>query len=70
MLKNITKYAVKIDNPYNCLYVIQKALYIARSGRFGPVWVEVPLDVQSFNIKNTNKLKRFKNPKLKKYKNM
>ena len=65
MLKSITKYAVKIENPLDCLYIIQKALYIARSGRFGPVWVEIPLDIQSYEIKNLNLLRKFKNNKTK-----
>ena len=60
ILKNITKYSVTIKNPNNCLYEIQKALHICKSGRPGPVWVEVPLDVQSAIIKNPKKLKKFK----------
>lgn len=65
MLKSITKYAVKIENPLDCLYVIQKALYEAKSGRYGPVWVEIPLDIQSYEIKNLNLLRKFKNTKKK-----
>ena len=63
ILKNITKYCVTIRDPYKSLYEIQKALYLCRSGRPGPVWVEVPLDVQSYKIKNIKKLKGF-TPKL------
>jgi len=59
ILKNLTKYCVTIRNPYKCLYEIQKAIYLCRSGRPGPVWVEVPLDVQSYKITNTSKLKSF-----------
>jgi acetolactate synthase-1/2/3 large subunit len=59
ILKNLTKYCVTIRNPYKCLYEIQKAIYLCRSGRPGPVWIEVPLDVQSYKITNTSKLKSF-----------
>lgn len=65
MLDKITKYAVKINDPSKCLYLIQKAIYIAQSGRKGPVWVEIPLDIQSAQIKNPSKLKKFKIPKKK-----
>ncbi len=60
ILKNITKYSVTIKNPDNCLYEIQKALHICKNDRPGPVWVEVPLDVQSTIIRNPDKLKRYK----------
>jgi acetolactate synthase-1/2/3 large subunit len=63
ILKNITKYCVTIRDPYRSLYEIQKALYLCHSGRPGPVWIEVPLDVQSYKIKNIKKLKNF-TPKL------
>jgi acetolactate synthase-1/2/3 large subunit len=63
ILKNITKYCATIRDPYRSLYEIQKALYLCRSGRPGPVWIEVPLDVQSYKIKNIKKLKSF-SPKL------
>ena len=69
ILKDITKYAVKISKPEMCLYEIEKALYLAKSGRPGPVWVEVPLDIQAAKIKNVKSLKRFK-PKIKKEKNL
>ena len=64
ILKNITKYFVTITNPLNCLYEIQKALHICKEGRHGPVWVEVPLDMQSFEIKNRKQLKTYKPKKI------
>ena len=63
IVRNITKYSVTIRRPQDCLYEIQKALHLCKHGRPGPVWVEIPLDVQSFKIKNPNKLKRYK-PKI------
>lgn len=68
VVKNITKYSVTIRNPYDCLYEIQKALYLCKSGRPGPVWVEVPLDIQAFKIKNIKNLKKFKIKEKKKIK--
>ena len=44
------------------MYEIQKAIYLCKSGRPGPVWIEIPLDVQAHKIKNIEKLKRFKKP--------
>ena len=57
MLKKITKYSVKIDDPSKCLYLTQKAIFEATRGRKGPVWIEIPLDIQSVKIKYPNKLK-------------
>jgi acetolactate synthase-1/2/3 large subunit len=59
ILKNITKYCSTIRNPYDCLFEIQKALYLCREGRPGPVWIEIPLDVQSYKIRDPGKLKKF-----------
>lgn len=67
LLKNITKYSVKLTNPNLCLFEIQKAIHIAKSGRPGPVWIEIPMDIQSTKIKNFNSLKKFK-PKIDKEK--
>lgn len=46
----ITKYAVMIDDPKMIKYHLQKAVYIARSGRPGPVWIDIPLDFQWASI--------------------
>ena len=67
LLKNITKYSVKLTDPKLCLYEIQKAIYIAESGRPGPTWVEIPMDVQAAEIKNIKSLKQYK-PKIQKNK--
>ena len=69
LLKNITKYSVKITDPKLCLYEIQKAIYIAKSGRPGPTWVEIPMDVQAAEIKNIRSLKQYK-PKIQKNKSI
>lgn len=49
-VKNMTKYSVLISNPKNILYELEKAYYLATSGRPGPVWIDIPLDIQSANV--------------------
>jgi acetolactate synthase-1/2/3 large subunit len=51
MVESITKYAVTVDDPKQIRYHLEKALHLARSGRQGPVWIDVPLDVQAAPIK-------------------
>jgi acetolactate synthase-1/2/3 large subunit len=46
MVKGITKYAVTIDDPASIRYHLERALHLARSGRPGPTWIDVPVDVQ------------------------
>lgn len=46
-VKGMTKYCEMISDPYNIRYVLEKALFLAKAGRPGPVWIDVPLDVQS-----------------------
>lgn len=47
MVKGITKYAKTIMEPESIKYELEKAYYEAKSGRPGPVWLNIPLDVQS-----------------------
>ncbi len=46
LVKPITKYAVMITDENTVKYHLQKAVYEAKSGRPGPVWLDVPLDIQ------------------------
>ena len=46
MVAHMTKYAEMIIDPKTVKYHIQKALYLAKTGRPGPVWIDVPLDIQ------------------------
>lgn len=53
-VKPFTKYAEMIKDPDNILYHLEKAFYIAHSGRPGPVWLDVPLDIQRAEINPKN----------------
>lgn len=57
-VKNMTKYAVMVTNPQEIAYHLEKALFMARNGRGGPVWLDIPLDVQGAKI-DTEKLLHF-----------
>ena len=46
----ITKYAKTVTNPTEILYELDKAMYLALNGRPGPVWLDIPLDVQAAMI--------------------
>lgn len=46
VVKTLTKDAVKVDNPQKIRYFLEKSLYIARSGRPGPVLIDVPMNIQ------------------------
>ena len=46
MVAPITKYAVTVMEPADIRYHLEKAVHLARTGRPGPVWLDLPLDVQ------------------------
>ena len=47
IVKSLCKYSVHLDNPNKVKYEFEKAVHIAKSGRPGPVWIQIPMDVQS-----------------------
>jgi acetolactate synthase-1/2/3 large subunit len=49
-VKNMTKYAVQVNDSSEIRYHLEKACSLATSGRPGPVWIDIPLNVQSVNI--------------------
>ena len=53
MVTPITKYAKTIYNPLDVKYELDKAIAIALDGRPGPVWLDVPLDVQGATVDET-----------------
>jgi acetolactate synthase I/II/III large subunit len=50
MVSSITKYAVTVTDPNTIRYHLEKAVYLAQSGRPGPTWLDIPLDVQATQI--------------------
>lgn len=49
-VKPMTKYAVTVTDVLKIKYELQKAIYYANSGRRGPCWVDIPLDVQGMQV--------------------
>jgi len=50
MAKGITKYAVLVDDPRTIRYHLERAFHLAQSGRPGPCWLDIPIDVQASQI--------------------
>jgi acetolactate synthase I/II/III large subunit len=61
MVKPVTKYAVTVDSPENIRKCFEEAIWHMREGRPGPVWLDVPLDVQAAPI-DPEKLVGFESP--------
>jgi len=59
IIKPITKYAVTVIEPKTIRYHLEKAAYISKNGRPGPVWIDIPLDVQA-SIIDEKSLEGFK----------
>jgi len=55
-VKNITKYTTVIENPDDVQYELQKSIYIATSGRPGPVWIDIPSDVQTATMPKNSRI--------------
>lgn len=58
MVKPITKYAVLVMEPEKIAYELEKCVYLATHGRKGPVWIDIPLDIQAAMIEE-NKLQHY-----------
>ena len=61
IVKSITKFAECVDSPQKIRYYLEKAFYECCSNRPGPVWLEIPLDVQGSYI-NPEELESFDIP--------
>lgn len=59
MAKPITKYTTQISKKDNVRFELEKAWYIANSGRKGPVLLDIPMDIQRVEIDNWNELKSY-----------
>ncbi len=65
IVKPIVKYVKMVTNPYDIGKVLDEAIYHATTGRKGPVWIDIPMNVQGAMI-DERKLKKFVVPKQKK----
>lgn len=54
IVKSITKYAVTVEKPEDIRIEMERAAHYARNGRAGPVWIDVPLDVQGAPVEPEN----------------
>lgn len=61
MIKNITKYSITLKNEKNLETILYKAYNEAISGRPGPVWIDVPLNIQAKKISKPNFKKKKNN---------
>jgi acetolactate synthase-1/2/3 large subunit len=59
IVKPITKYAITVLDPNDIRYHLEKAVYLAFHGRPGPVWIDIPLDVQASPIEQPSALRGF-----------
>lgn len=62
VVESLTKYAVMVNDPGKIAYHLDEAVHLARSGRPGPVWLDIPLDVQGALV-DPERLERFVSPK-------
>jgi acetolactate synthase I/II/III large subunit len=53
LAKPITKYAVMVEDISTIRYHLEKAAWLCRNGRPGPVWIDIPLDMQWSQIDPT-----------------
>lgn len=65
IVKPITKMAVMVTDPLDIKYYLDKAVFLALNGRPGPVWLDVPLDVQGAII-DEEKLREFSSEEIEK----
>ena len=54
LVRPITKYAVTVMEPSSIRYHLEKAVFLAKHGRPGPVWIDIPLDVQAAMIEEND----------------
>ena len=50
MVKPYAKYAVRLMDPQTVRFELEKAAYLATSGRPGAVWIDIPLDIQASDV--------------------
>lgn len=63
MVRSITKYTQVIRDPNSIRYHLEKALFLSVTGRPGPVWIDIPIDVQA-SLVDPEALERFNPPEV------
>ena len=61
LVRPVTKYAVQVTEPEKIRWELEKAIFMALDGKPGPVWLDIPVDVQALEI-DENSLLRFDKP--------
>lgn len=69
MAKPVTKYAVTVMQPEDVPYELEKCVYEATHGRKGPVWLDIPLDIQNTEIE-LGKMRHFEVEKIEQTENV
>lgn len=54
LVRPVTKYCTMVTDPQSIRYHMEKAFYLATSGRPGPCWLDIPLNVQGAQIDPDN----------------
>jgi acetolactate synthase-1/2/3 large subunit len=54
LVNSITKFAVMVNDENKIRFYLEKAIHLAFSGRPGPVWIDVPMDIQSAEVDHLN----------------
>lgn len=63
MVQKVTKYAARVNDPVKTLYELGKASHLALDRRPGPVWIEIPMSIQSSYLE-AESLTRFNAPQV------
>ena len=50
LVKSVTKYAVQVRDAQVIRYELEKATALAKAGKPGPVWLDIPLDIQASQV--------------------
>ena len=53
-VKGITKYAVELIDPKDTHHILEKCYENLTTGRLGPIWLSIPIDVQSMEVPTTS----------------
>lgn len=63
MVEDVTKYSKRVTKPEQILYELDYSFHKTLNGRPGPVWLDIPIDIQGKKINNISSLKKFKRKK-------